>query len=247
MKIDDDDFPYASDDPSLAPVEEKPRVAAHSSQPASDLKATLRLVVGSALNGRDAYVQRVRQIQSTQDSASLEVISVDEDETPAQQLKYLLLGALFEIPELFDRGLSTAGHTSSKVYGLVSKITSPVTNSWLFSPVKDRYEYAAARGEKALDRLMMRGRREEANSRRMVQRKALDDLVNDLLEYVVVKTDVQELIEEEGIGVASGMLDEYRDQSAAVDNLLEQRVKAIFGRKASSQPTTPPGESGQKK
>jgi hypothetical protein len=247
MKIDDDEFPYASDDPSLAPAEEKTRVVTPSSQPASDLKATLRLVIGSALNGRDAYVQRVRQLQSTQESAPLEVISVDADETPGEQLKYLLLGALFEIPELFDRGLSTAGHASSKVYGLVSKITSPLTNSWIFSPVKDRYEHAAARGEEAVERLMMRGRREELNSRRMVQRKALDDLVNDLLEYVVVKTDVQELIEEEGIGMATGMLDEYREQSADVDALLERRVKAIFRRGASSHPATPPDSSGQGK
>ena len=247
MTIEDDDFPYASDDPSLAPPADVAPIAAPSSPRANDLKATLRLVIGSALNGRDAYVQRLRRIQTLQESAAPEVITLDVDETAGSQFKYLLLGALFEIPDLFDRGFSSAGHTSSKIYDFVSKITSPITGSRIFSPVRNRYEYAAARGEKAVDRLIMRGRREELNSRRMVQRKAFDDMVNDVLEYVLTGTDIQQIVEEEGIGVATGMLDEYRDQSAQVDSLLERRVKNIFRRRRAPHPPATPGNTEQEK
>ncbi len=247
MKIEDDDFPYTSNDPSLTPPEPPAPATVSSSPQSNELKAALRLIIGSTLNGRDALSQQLSKIPTTQESVPVEVITVDPDETPGDQFKYLVLGLLFEIPDLFDRGLSGAGNTSSRVFDAVSKITSPITNSWIFSPIRHGYEHAAARGEQAVDRIMMRGRREELNSRRMVQRKALDDAINQVLEYFLTGTDIQELVEEQGIGVATGMLDEYREQSAEVDTLLERRVKNLFRKRAHSEPAASPKPEAEEK
>jgi hypothetical protein len=239
MQIQDDDFPYVSDDPSLTPVKEENELLSLTSQQLGDLKATLRLGVGSALVGSDTYIQRLRRMQAAQESIKPETLIIDENETARQQLRYLLLGILFETPDLLQSGLAKAGRASDRVLGLFSKILSPFTNSWVFRPVKNRYDNASARGESVIDRLIMRGRIEEQNSRLIVQQEAIDDVVNDLLEYVILKTDVQKIIQESGTSMAGNAIDEFRDQSAAVDSMLEQKLKSIFKKNASSQPVTP--------
>ncbi len=245
MQTQDDDFPYASDDPNLAPVEEENTALSLTPQQVGDLKASLRLVVGSALNGRDAYILRLRKMQAMQESAKPEIIDVDESETFRDQLRFLLLGMLFETPDLFQRGLVHAEHVSDKVFGLFSKILSPFTDSWIFSPVRKQYDQAAARGEKVIDRLIMKGRMEERNSRQILQQKAIDDLINDFLEYVVLKTEATQIIEEGGLGMAGGMVDEFQEQSAAVDSVLEQKLKSFFLKPDPSKPTTPPSNPAE--
>ena len=189
MQTQDDDFPYVSDDPSLAPIEGENAALSLTPQQVSDLKASLRLVVGSALNGRDAYILRLRRMQAMQESAKTEFLEVDESEEFRDQLRYLLLGILFETPDIIQRGLARAEQASAKVYGLFSKLFSPVTDSWIFSPVRNQYDYAARRGEKVIDRLIRKGRIEEQNSRQILQQKAINDLINEALEYVILETE----------------------------------------------------------
>jgi len=241
MQTQDDDFPFTSDDPSLAPIDLNNNLLSLSSQQLGDLKATLRLVVGSALNGKDAYIQRLRQVQAAQEPVTPETIVVDANETFRDQIRYLLLGALFETPDILQRGLVTVEQGSSKIYGVLSKMLSPLTNHWVFSPVKNRFDYAASRGEDVIDRLIMKGRVEERNSRLIIRQKALDDLVNEFLEYVVLKTEVKQLILEEGVTITGDAVDEFREQSATVDTKLEQTLKSIFRRRVPPQSDTTPG------
>lgn len=240
MQTQNDDFPYTSDDPSLAPLEDQDAVLPLSSQGLDDLKSSLRLVVGSALTGRDVFVSRLRRMQAAQEAIAPEAIVVDENETSRDQLRYLLLGMLFETPDILQRGLVTAEQASLKVINLISKILSPLTNSWVFSPVKGQYDDATARGEAIIDRLIMKGRLEEHNSRQILQEKAIDDLLNDFIEYLVLKTEIRQIIQEESLSVATDVAGEFQEQSAAVDSLLEQKLRSVFRKRASSQSTLPP-------
>ncbi len=235
MQPPDDDFPYTSDDPSLAPVEEPNPLLGLTPQQMSDLKATLRLLVGSALNGTDAYLLRLRRAQALQESLNPESLIIDENESYRDQLKYLLLGILFEAPDTLQRGLVKAEQASSKVYRILSNILSPITNSRIFNPVRVRYDEVVVRGERVLDRLIMKGRLEEQNSRRLLQQKALDDVVNEVLEYVILRTELMDVVQESGVGMAGGVVDEFREQSASVDNLLEGKLKSLFKKRTASE------------
>ena len=245
MQSQDDDFPYTSSDPSLSTIEEKITNLSLDSQQLGDLKASMRLVVGSSLNGWDAYIQRLRQLQAVQEPDQSENIVLADEESLRQSFRYLLLGVLFETPDFFQRFLVRADKTSSKAYGLFSKVVSPFTNSWIFSPLRNSYNYSAARGEKVIDRLVRKGRIEEQNSRSMTQQKAVDDLINDFLEYVILRTEATKIIQEGGIGMAGGAIDEFRDQSASVDTLLEQKLKSIFQKRTPPQPDSTPKKQSE--
>jgi len=237
MQPQEDEFPYTSDDPSLAPNETTDSSPVFSSQQVNDLKAVLRVAVGSTLNGSDLLMARVRRIQDMQQPGKSATIPIDENETSQDRLRYLLLGSLFEVPDVLQRWSASTGKTSSKIFNLFSRLTSPLTESWLFSPVKDRYDQAAARGEKVVDRLIMKGRVEEYNSRQLLQQKAINDLVNEFVEYLVIKIKVQEIIQQQGTAMAGDVAGEFQEQSANVDELLEDKLKSIFRR----NPSNPPG------
>jgi len=244
MQNQDDDFPYTSDDPSLALRDDNSSVLSLTSQQVNDIKGTLRLVIGSAMTGTDAFTKRLRQIQSTQETVKPAAIVIDENETARDQLRYLLLGMLFEAPDLLQRSLESVEHVSSRVYGLFSRLLSPITHSWVLSPVKGRYDGAVTRGEKVIDHLIMKGRIEEQNSRLILQQKAIDDMVNEILEYVILETDATQIIQEGGVGVAGGVLDEFREQSSNVDSILDSKLKSFF-RRVPSQPGTPPADQAE--
>lgn len=228
MPLNDDDFPFVSEDPSLAQAGETKTILKSDPQELDDLRASMRLAVGSALNGWDAYVHRLRMLQASQEPDISTSVLVDDSGSFREQFRYLLLGILFETPDVFHSILGHADKASSKVYGIFSRLLSPFTNSWVFSPLRNSYDYSAARGEKVIDRLIKKGRIEEKNSRLIIQQQAIDDLINDFLEYVVLRTEATQIIQEGGIGMAGGVIDDFRDQSASVDTLLEHKINSLF-------------------
>jgi hypothetical protein len=194
MQTQDDEFPYTSEDPSLAPAEEAKKEFGQKSQQVSDLKAALRLAVGSGLTGTDVFTTRLRRMRAMQETVTPQTIKIDEDETSRNALIYAW-GFCSRRPTI-ERRLKAVDHSSSKVFGFFSKLISPFTESWIFNPVKDQYDHAVARGEKVVNRLIMKGRVEEQNSRQMLQQKAIDDLINEFVEYLVLKIKVQRLLSE---------------------------------------------------
>jgi hypothetical protein len=240
-------IPGKGGSPGLVPGKETSAFLSLTARQLYDLKASLRLVLGSALLGGDAYLDRLRSMQAAQESARPETIQVGEDETFQDQLKYLLLGIMFETPEILQRGLLAAENVSSRTYRLFSRFLSPVANSWMLRPVKKRVDRAAARGESVIDRLVLQGRIEEQNSRLLLQQKAIDDLVNDVMEYVILKTEVMQIVEEAGVDVAGGVLDDFREQSSAVDLTLESKLRSIFRKPMPAQEATPPGTPNEER
>jgi polyhydroxyalkanoate synthesis regulator phasin len=238
MQTPEDDFPFTSEDPSLAPDETENAVLSLPSQQLGDLKATLRLVAGSVLSVNDAYIHHLRQLQAARAPVTPATILVDENETAQDQLRYLLLGILFDTPDLIQKGMGTAERVLSKTFGLFSSMLSPVTKSRIFSPVRNRYDQAAARGEEVIDRLIMKGRVEEQNSRAVLEQKNIDSLVNEFLEYLVLKTNILEVIQEEGVDMAGDVVDEFRERSATVDTKMEQALKSFFRKRPPAKPDT---------
>ncbi len=224
----DDEFPYTSEDPSLAPIEPQAPINDLPPQQLSDLKSTLRLLLGSTLNGSDLLVQRLRKMQAGQESVKPEAVIIDENETPQDRLRYLLLGILFETPDAFQHAFETADKVASSFFDFFSRLLSPVTEISALNPLQKQYDDVAARGEKIIDRLIMKGRIEEQNSRQLLQEKAVNDLLNEFVEYLVLKTEVRRIIQEEGVSVAGDVVGEFQEESANVDTLLEQKLRSIF-------------------
>ncbi len=238
---DDDNFPYTSDDPVLALPATVSSQAVLNPQQLTDIKDSLRLVLGGALKASDEYTRRLRLIQEgTRDANQPQVVVHPRpDETPSDLARYLLIGLLFKTPDILYQGLRTTERIASRSLDLISRLTSPLTGSSLFGPVRQSYTDLAARGESVVDRLIQTGRIEETSSRSMVQQETVDELINEFLEYIMLKTELRQLIQDEGLVVADDVLSELQQQSSSVDDQIHGRIDRLFRRRRNTPPQTP--------
>jgi hypothetical protein len=94
------------------------------------------------------------------------------------------------------------------------------------------------RGEDRLKRWIAIGQREEARSRVLAD-QTYNRIVDDFINYLGDKPEVQELIAGQTTGLAGEVLDEVRERTVSGDSFLEGIVRAVL-RKAPRAELPPP-------
>ena len=117
-----------------------------------------------------------------------------------------------------------------------ARAAKSVTSSRLARPWQQRYDQLADRGAGIVDRWVQTGRIEEPRSRAMmlgVAGQAIDDTIDELAEL----EGVQQIVQQQSVGMATMMVGEARERTATGDNLLERNhpspaaaASAIFRR-----------------
>lgn len=189
----------------------------------------LRLLVGGVLEGADELNRRLKAAQAELKAETAAITTVDPDETELDRLRYALVGALVQTPEVVHQGYSTANRVSRQATGLVARVTNPLTSSWLMRPARRRYERFVARGEARYQRLLDRGRAEEQSGRALVRRTTANG-IDELLDYLAQKPEIRALVQQQSMGMADEMMGEIRDRSATADALAERIARAILRR-----------------
>ena len=216
------------------------------------LRTVMRLAIGTAALGADEIGRRLKEQQEQYYNPAVKNTGADNensnlnsnanttsggpivrstvispDETEADRLRYALIGMMAQTPNVVADGISTAGRVSSKVTGLFGRIISPVANSRLMKPVRERYDSVAARGESMVDHWIEIGRAEEQAGRVMAQDMA-NKTVDELVDYIGQKPEVRELIQQQSVGMFDEILNAVQFRAAGADNKLEQAVRKIF-------------------
>jgi len=234
---DDEDFPYSS--PDLSPGIPVPATSSDETDQLSveDYKTVLRLMVGSALVGNDELRQRIKTwrktIQNTHLEGSVPVLELGE--TSSDHLLYFLIGLLFQTPEALHGGSSVVGRASSRAFSAVSRFLEPINNSRLMQPIRDRFQMYVKVGESIVNSLEEEGRSEVQSSRALVQQQANDELISDVLEYLVEKAKLRELIEGQSVEFAGDAMTEFRGRSADVDASLDNLVQTVLRRQKAKE------------
>jgi hypothetical protein len=236
----DEDFPYQSSDPSLQPPPDQPAPQARDDQDDQELKFLLRLLIGTAVEGSEEFRRRVRlwQAEMRASDPSRMVIS-PQDETSAAQLRYSLIGFLFQAVDAGYKSLSLLDVTSSQVYALVSHAFAPLKKSRFWRPVQERFDYYSATGESIVNSWTHIGRREEQVSRALVRKQASDEIVDDLIAYLAQKPELRDLIQQQSVGMAEELVEDLRDRSSEFDSQLEERVNRLIRRRRTENPPPP--------
>lgn len=193
------------------------------------LQTGLRLLVGGVLAGADELNRRLKAAQAELKAETAAITTVDPDETELDRLRYALIGALVQTPEVVHHGLSTANRLSRQAAGLVAKVTNPLTANWVMRPARRRYERFVAQGEARYQRLLDRGRAEEQSGRALVRRTTANG-IDELLDYLAQKPEIRALVQQQSIGIADEMMGELRDRSAGADAIAERIARAILRR-----------------
>ena len=198
------------------------------------LRALTSLLVGGAIEGTSQLTARLRQYQEAirQEAAEIgeesdEAVATDEDELV--RLRYALVGFIFDAQAALRRNVSLWAKLADRSTRITNRVTQPVTNSFLFSPVRRRYNGLIRRGEESLARWIEDGRIEEPPSRQLA-RMTYVELVDEFIDQLAKNPQLQSVITQQSIGVASDMRDEVRERTVTADNLMEGLVRRILRR-----------------
>jgi hypothetical protein len=219
-------------------------------EPFDALRSTTRLLVGLALIGGDELLKRVQMLER-----DLDALPLDPEEMAARirtsptgqhipdDIRHALIGLAFEMQEQVrvqtPRLLTAADQIISDVTRPAQSILNriPIVGS-LSKSLGLQYDAMQKRGEDRLKRWIAIGQREEARSRVLAD-QTYNRIVDDFIDYLGDKPEVQELIAGQTTGLAGEVLNEVRERTVSGDSFLEGIVRAVL-RKSPRAELPPP-------
>jgi hypothetical protein len=147
-------------------------------------------------------------------------------------VRHALIGMAFEMQEQVrvqtPRLLAAADQIFSDVSRPAQSILSriPLVGS-LSRTLGSQYGAMQKRGEDRLKRWITIGQREEGRSRVLAD-QTFNRIVDDVINYLGDKPEVQELIAGQTTGLANEVLNEVRERTVSGDSFLEGIVRAVL-------------------
>jgi hypothetical protein len=158
-------------------------------------------------------------------------------ETPAEQVRFALVGLLFETQER----LSPSQRTPGPLDKLAASLLQTIDTNPALDPVRQQMNRLVERGESEVNRWVARGRSEEMHSRQYVD-TALQRSFESSIHGVVQHAEVREMIHEHSAGLADELVEEVREHAVSTDDYLERIVRKYLKRKPREELPEPPEE-----
>ncbi|HTP11564.1 MAG TPA: hypothetical protein VMP08_25095 [Anaerolineae bacterium] len=219
-------------------------------EPFDALRSTTRLLVGLALVGSDELLKRLQMLEHTIDTQPFDRAEMQAHirTSPTGQhipddIRYALIGLAFELQ---DQVRVQTPRLLAAADQIISDVTRPAQSVLNHLPIVGplsrtlglQYDAMQKRGEDRLRRWIAIGQREEARSRVLAD-QTFTRIVDDVIDYLADKPEVQDLIAGQTTGLAGEVLNEVRERTVSGDSFLEGIVRAVL-RKAPRAELPPP-------
>jgi len=214
-----------------------------------------RLTLGGTLLAMEAFIDWLWHLeeepaQATSEPRDLEsvLIPAEEWETVLRHElqpppRYVLLGFALETQSRLSRTVGAILRGGDRVVGTVDRVLDPVLTSRALSPVRGPFESLVERGQAQVNHWRELGRAEEARSRVLAQdaaKQLIDTSVHTVGSDPRVQKIVQEIIQQQGMGMADEAIEEVRERTVTGDILLERPVRSVLRRQPrESVPASP--------
>jgi hypothetical protein len=156
-------------------------------------------------------------------------------DTPAEQVRYALVGFLFETQERMTREQRNLGPLDR----LAASVVQTIDTNPALEPLRRQMDTLVQRGETEVNRWIARGRTEEMHSRQFVD-TALQRSFESSIHGVVQHAEVREMIHEHSAGLADELVEEVREHAVSTDDYLERLVRKYLKRKPREELPEPP-------
>jgi hypothetical protein len=204
--------------------------------------ALMRLLVGAALVGGDTLRSRLHQWEAS--------LPATTPPTPAPGgmasglVRHMVLGMVFETEKRLGRGLSTAAHRSGVATRFFLGALTRTLQWEPLEPLRLRVDDLLIQWMDTAKRWTASGELEEAQARLMA-RKALPGVIDEVLDVMTKNPEVRALVEEQGAGLADAAVNEVRERTVSADILAERLVHGLLRRPAGTGPLQPPAQPPQ--
>jgi hypothetical protein len=194
-----------------------------------------RFLMGTVLVGGDELMRRLRFFQEQIEAAPWLLAGEDnlDQESTTALLRYLAIGLYLRgqrrVGRGVQRGFRLALGTASWAFAGVNRLTATrLTRSLRRS--------ASARMQDLADetvQIMEEGRHEEQNAR-LLAGQTIDDIIDDVLDYIAenpeMQASIRHLIGQQSVGLANVVTDNARSLGASADDIAESLVRRILRR-----------------
>lgn len=221
---------------------------------AGTLSSITRLLVGGAMLGIDLLKQRAQQWEQEVDMRpsdpgqrppEVAKVSLQEKKQPepsealSDQTRYAALGLLFYSQRYAKTASQTVGRAERAAWKALTPVHQPLQKWRVFGPARRRYAELVTRGEAEIDRWVELGRAEARRSRALAE-TAIDDSIDDSIDFVATSPQVRGALQETSTSLAGEVADGLRARSVSSDTLLEGLARRLFRRPVREYPSEPP-------
>lgn len=214
-----------------------------------DLELLARLLVGLVYLGSDELRLRLRSIEPGV-AADVEIYgdAVPQDETLAQMVSYLALGACLRGGRRLARGVRAGLGVSRQAAGWAVGTADRLTRNRLARPLRqplERWIWTTLHdGQQAI----AQGRR-EAQTSRLLAGRTVEQTVNDVIDAIIenpeLMASVQRLARQESAGLTGTLVGNTRRVATSADDLAEGIVRRLLRRGPRPALSLPPTGAGR--
>lgn len=223
---------------AAAPRRTPPRASGQSdrqdNQEAFDrYDAVLRFLIGATLEGQREFVNRLETWEQTlrpEVRQKLNAVAA----SPTERVRYLLIGLAFEGQSSLRETINALVAFTYRGQQQAWAVLDRVMDIPLLKPLKQRMERSSQGAQETIERLIWRGVWEETLGRD-VARGALDEIVNEFVDYLTDNPEVNEMIQKQSADLASSVVIGAREISITADEKLEELVRTILRRRPRNQ------------
>jgi len=214
-----------------------------------DLELLGRFLVGLAYLSGDELLARLRAI-GRDVAADVEISNhtVPQDETTAQMVSYLALGACLRGGRGLARRVRVGLNASKQAAGWALGTADRLTRNRLARPLRQPVERwiwtTLYEGQQAI----AQGRREAQTSRLLAGRtvdEIVDDVINLIIENPELMAAVQRLMRQQSAGLTNTLVGNTRQTTTSADDLAEGLVRRLLRRGPRPALSLPEGSPGR--
>ena len=221
-----------------APTPQAPTPQATPSATSFDpAHAVTRLVVGAALEGSDELMRRLR---IWEDAAREKAATTPptSDTSQAAEFRYAVIGLLLEGETRVRQGIQRLEQATAQATQRVTRTVDP--NGWPAprSPLGRTLDRFLASRQQDIARWREAGRQAEHEGRLTAQ-EALATSTHEVFGYMAQEPQVRDLIQQQGVTMASTALGEVRSRTATADRWVERVVRKALGMQPLEGAATP--------
>ena len=164
--------------------------------------------------------------------------AVDSDTSQAAEFRYAVIGLLLEGETRVRKGIQRLEEATAEATQRVSRTVDP--NGWPAprSPLGRGLDRFLARRQQNIARWRETGRQAEMEGR-LTAREALASSTHDVFGYMAQEPQVRDLIQQQGVTMASTALGEVRSRTATADRWVERVMRKALGMQPLDGATAP--------
>ena len=200
------------------------------------LRSLTRLTIGGISLGYEALSDHLQKWEYSIDEVSNDE-NTSESETPdlpnsvivyhevsGETIHYPIVGLLLLSNEMVEGALSKLDGASRV---LSKKFKKQLYKSRFFDLMDKNFKKLVSRGTKVVQPISERGEIEYKRSR-LLALEAMNDTYQEAINNLSQSEEVQEMIQDHSVGLATEVVEEVRERSVSADNLLDTFAQRLF-------------------